>query len=417
MAVEVRYVGTRSRDLWRTYNYNEVNIHENGVLDEFLLAQQNLQANLAAGRGATFAYFGAGTGTSPLPIALAYFSGRPAPDATNPARYTSSNFRSSTFLNPLDRLDPNPFSFATNLDGNGGRRANALAAGLPENFLVANPNKLGGAQVTGNGDYTNYHSLQIELRRRMAQGFQFQSSYVWGRGYLSDFYSFRVPFLQSLDTGSEGMVAHAIKVNWVYELPFGQGRRFGSNVGPVLDRIIGGWQVHGIGRFQSGEVIDFGNVRMVGFGIDDLREMYGVRKDADGIITYLPDDVIENTIKAFNTDPTSLNGYAQGPPTGRYFAPADGPDCIETIAGGYGDCGTRVLEMNGQWFKNLDLSVVKVVPIAGRVRAEFRVEMLNAFNWVRFNPAATLGDERSDFEINGLLGSPRIIQLVSRVSW
>jgi hypothetical protein len=43
--------------------------------------------------------------------------------------------------------------------------------------------------------------------------------------------------------------------------------------------------------------------------------------------------------------------------------------------------------------------------------------MLNAFDWVNFNPAATLGDEQNDYEINGLIGSPRIIQLVSRISW
>ena len=359
----------------------------------------------------------------PLPISLAYFRGTPAALAGNPALYTSSNFRSSTFTNQLDPRDPNVFSFASALDANSGRRANALAAGLAPNFLVANPDKLGGAQVTGNGGYTNYHSMQVELRRRMSQGLQFQMSYVWGRAYLSDFYSFRVPRVESLDTGAEGGVAHAFKVNWVYELPFGQGRRFGGNVGRAMDLLIGGWQIHGIGRFQSGEILDFGNLRMVGFDINDLRDMYGVRKDADGIITYLPDDMIENTIRAFSTDPGSPTGYsALGVPEGRYFAPSSGPDCLETIADstnrtGFGDCGERNIEINGQMFKNLDISVVKAVPIAGRVRAEFRVEMLNAFDWVNFNPAATFGDELDDYRINGLIGSPRIIQLVSRASW
>jgi hypothetical protein len=314
--------------------------------------------------------------------------------------------------------NPNPFGFAGELDDQASRRANALAAGLPSNFLVPNPDKLGGAQVTGNGGYTNYNSMQVELRRRMAQGLQFQASYVFGRAYLSQFFSYRVPRVQALDGGSEGGVEHAFKIPWDYELPIGQGRRFASNAGPVLDRIIGGWQIHGIARIQSGEIIDFGNVRMVGFDKNDLKEMYGVRKDADGIVTYLPEDVIENTIKAFSVDPGALDGYsALGPPSGRYFAPADGPDCYETIAGGYGDCGERNIQMNGQLFKNVDLSVVKVVPLAGRVRAEFRMEMLNAFNWVNFNPAATLGDELDDYEINGLIGGPRIIQLVSRISW
>ena len=40
-------------------NYNEVNIIENGFLNEFKLAQANLQANIAAGKGSTFAYTGA----------------------------------------------------------------------------------------------------------------------------------------------------------------------------------------------------------------------------------------------------------------------------------------------------------------------------------------------------------------------
>ncbi|HSG02009.1 MAG TPA: hypothetical protein VLA20_12795, partial [Vicinamibacterales bacterium] len=419
MAVEVRYVGTRSRDLWTTYNYNELNILENGVYDEFRLAQQNLQANVAAGRGANFRYYGPGTGTNPLPISLAYFSGRT--DAGNPSAYSSSNFSSSTYINPLDPLDPNVFSYANALDSSATQRARALAAGLPSNFLLVNPNKLGGAQMTGNGGFTNYNSLQIELRRRMAQGFQFQGSYVFGRAYNSAFYSFRVPRVKQLDGGGEGGVSHAFKMNWVWELPFGQGRRFGGNVGRAMDVLIGGWQVHGIARFQTGQIINFGDVRMVGFGIDELKDMYKVRIDKDKNVFFLPDDVINNTIKAFATDPTSPTGYsAAGPPEGRYFAPAGGPDCIETVAGGYGSCGERDIFMDAPWMKNMDLSVVKAVPIVGRVRAEFRVEMLNAFNWINYSPATGVGSSTRDgFETNSLTGitQSRIIQLVSRVSW
>ena len=58
-AVEARYVGTRSRENWQTINYNETNIFENGFLNEFRVAQANLRANIAAGRGGTFAYTGA----------------------------------------------------------------------------------------------------------------------------------------------------------------------------------------------------------------------------------------------------------------------------------------------------------------------------------------------------------------------
>jgi hypothetical protein len=262
--------------------------------------------------------------------------------------------------------------------------------------------------------------MQVELRRRMSQGLQFNASYVFGRAYLSQFFSFRVPRQESLDGGGEGGVTQSFKFNWSYELPFGQGRRFAGNAGPVLDRIIGGWQIHGLGRVQTGQIVDFGNVRMVGMTVDDLKDMYFFRKDSEGRVTMLPEDVIENTIKAFSVSATSATGYgSQGAPEGRYFAPADGPDCIETINGNYGDCGLQHVQFDAPWTKNVDISLVKLVPIAGRVRAEFRVEMLNAFDIVNFSPTADASNDPDDYEVTGLTGatSARIIQLVSRISW
>lgn len=63
--IEVRYVGNRGSDLFRQHNLNELNTVENGFAAEFALAQANLYENLAANRGASFAYFGPGTRTSP----------------------------------------------------------------------------------------------------------------------------------------------------------------------------------------------------------------------------------------------------------------------------------------------------------------------------------------------------------------
>src|SRR5919197_1412005 len=68
-AMEIRYVGTRGVDQWSELNWNERNIIENGFFDEFKLAMANLKANNASGvsnRSGSFAYFGPGTGTSPL---------------------------------------------------------------------------------------------------------------------------------------------------------------------------------------------------------------------------------------------------------------------------------------------------------------------------------------------------------------
>jgi hypothetical protein len=108
LAVEVRYFGNYSARNIATRGINTVNIVENGLLEEFKLAQANLRANVTANRGATFQYFGPGTGTSPLPISLAYFSGVPAAQAGNPALYTSTNFYQCHVREPSGPAKPRP---------------------------------------------------------------------------------------------------------------------------------------------------------------------------------------------------------------------------------------------------------------------------------------------------------------------
>jgi hypothetical protein len=89
---EARYVGSRHVDDWVQSNINEINIVENGFVNEFRKAQSNMAANIAAGRGNTFAYTGI-PGTSPLPIILAYFSGVNAPAPAIPPSTTLRRLR------------------------------------------------------------------------------------------------------------------------------------------------------------------------------------------------------------------------------------------------------------------------------------------------------------------------------------
>ncbi|MGH9329203.1 MAG: hypothetical protein ACRD09_02070, partial [Vicinamibacterales bacterium] len=439
MAVEARYVGTRALGSWATFDYNELNIVENGFLNEFRLAQQNLRANIAAGRGNTFRYFGPNTGTTPLPIFLAYFNGVAASQAGNASLYTSTQFSNSTFVNPLAIFNPQPYAAANALDADSGRISNARRAGLPANFLVANPDLLGGAEVTANSGFNRYDGLQLELRRRMADGFQFGANYVFGKAYISERYSLRTPRKKVLDAGAEGGVTHAFKANWVYELPFGESRRFGAGAGPWLNRVIGGWFFDGIARIQSGRLLDFGNVRLVGMSKDEFQKAVTLRFDNNtgGGIYMLPQDIIDNTVKAFSVSATSLTGYGQlGPPTGRHLAPASGPDCVEIaqgfddgqpdIVGGFGDCGVNNLIATGPRQVRFDLSVGKRTNIAGDVNFEFRAEMLNAFNHPWFTPVtgidtdtAALSYNRGDLFRLTTVGenSSRIVQLVFRVNW
>ena len=420
MALEVRYVGTLSRQLWQARNFNETNILENKFLDEFKVAQANLQANIAAGRGNTFAFTGA-PGTSPLPILAAYINRLSGADVNNPALYTGNVWTTAARLNRLATLNPNPYSLADDLLADATLRANAAAAGIVPNFLVANPDKLGGAFLTRNEGKTDYHSVQVELRRRLAQGLQFQSSYVFGKAMTSTFLSFRSDPVMRRDTGSPGDLTHQLKANVVYDLPFGQGRRFMSGANPIMERIVGGWQVGVNTRIQSGQLVNLGNVRLVGWTADDVQSAFKLRFDDDNKQIYMfPEEIITNTIRAFSTSPTSATGYSGAAPTGRYFAPANGPDCIEIVRGS-GECGsTGALVVHGPTFQQTDLRVAKRTQIVGRVNFEFAAEMLNVFNTANFNPVGEASSSTlADYQVTGLTGTntARVIQLVSRINW
>jgi hypothetical protein len=239
---------------------------------------------------------------------------------------------------------------------------------------------------------------------------------------VHSFRTHRRPIFMIEDAGDPGHVDQVFKLNGVYDLPFGQGRRFGGNVNGFVERLIGEWSLSLVSRVQTGRLIDLGNVRMVGMTAGDVQDMFNLRFEHDGKkVWMLPQDVIDNTIRAFSVSATSASGYGSaGAPTGRYFAPANGPDCIEIDNGAeYGDCGTRSLVVTGPMLQQHDISVAKRVKLVGRANFEFRLEMLNAFNNVNFIPVGGLGATIGNYEVTGLTSTntARVIQLVSRLNW
>jgi hypothetical protein len=386
----------------------------------------NLRANQAAGRGNTFAYTGA-AGTSPLPTFLAFFNGQPASAAGNTAAYTGSNWTSSTYLAFLAQNSPSPYGFATTgsngFIGNATLRQNGLAAGLPANFFITNPDVIGGAFLRGNGGYTRYDSLQIDYRRRLTHGFQLQANYALADAKVSQRVSFRRDRVSVLQTGSdEGSVRHSLKMNGVWELPFGRDRRFLHSSSGLVNRLVGGWELDGVGRVQSGQILSFGNVRLVGMTDKELQDVYKIRKTS-GIVYILPQDIIDNTIKAFNTSATSADGYSSlGAPSGRYFAPANDASCIQVVNG---DCAPLNHFVTGPKFVRADLSIVKRTPLAGRATAEVRFDLLNAFNNINFTPVASASSSQTIGQVTSAYRDPnntqdpggRLGQLMFRVSW
>jgi hypothetical protein len=103
-----------------------------------------------------------------------------------------------------------------------------------------------------------FHSLTLEVERRLAKGLQFQSSWVWARdiGDLEKGQTLENPYDRTREISvAPDIPTHRFSTNWIYELPFGKGRPFLSNVHPAVNAIIGGWDISGIYSYYSGQFL------------------------------------------------------------------------------------------------------------------------------------------------------------------
>src|SRR5687768_288306 len=126
---------------------------------------------------------------------------------------------------------------------------------------------------------SNYNGMNLTLRRRYSSGLQFDINYTlsktedmgWpverrsGCGNCSNGGSTGF-LINSFDPEqnygrSDFDVRHQINTNWLAELPFGQGKRFGGGVGNALNALIGDWSVAGLLRWTSGFPFSVANCR------------------------------------------------------------------------------------------------------------------------------------------------------------
>jgi hypothetical protein len=434
--VEIRYVGNRGRGLMRLFNVNERNVIENGLLAEFQLAQQNLYANIAANRCQTgvttagcqynIAYFGPGTGTNPLPITLSYLVGNipvagvstnvatltpgalgssgsvTSTGAANPANYSSALFRSTTYTSPLNRVGPVPLTYAANLNSLAAQRQNAINAGLPSNFQFVNPTNIAGAFTIDNATKTWYDSMQIEVRRRLSDGLRVQASYVYSKAFSNSFASssivssnlstVREPGEDLAKTVQPFDLRHNFKLDATYDLPFGRGRTFFSNANGFVNALVGGFSILPVISWQSGSPVQLGNAQLIGMTVEELQKEIKVRKNAT-TVTWLPDDIILNSQRAFDTSVVNANGYGANyggvPPTGRFIAPAGYGNCLQAYGG---QCGFNNLVLYGPGFFKFDVGITKRFNIDEKRNIEIHANILDALNHANFRIGGFAGD-------------------------
>ena len=412
-ALEVRYVANHAVKLYRAVDYNEVNIFENGFLQEFLRAQRNLAINAANGSPNNFGNVNPGAGTVPLPIFSAFFVGASAANA----------FQNTNFISNLNNNNVGGIA-STLAFSNIYRTARENPAnGIPANFFVANPNAL-AARLLTNDSKSNYNSLQVELRRRFSAGLLFQADYTFSKALtdspdaqgnnqstLENFRTFRdksLDYRRSNDDQTHRFVANAL-----YDLPFGNGRRFFSGAPGIVNQVIGGWSVGGIvswstrppffitsGRSSFNTTAAGGDANanpaeLLGISFEEFRRNIGIYRTPQGIFWFNPD------LLNITTNPTTGAITSSTLQTGLLGQPA---------AGTFGNFPLNSLN-SGTYF-NTDISLTKRFPITETVRLELKTTFINILNNPNFVYGNTQFDSTSFGRITTTSGSPRVIHFI-----
>ncbi|MGC1620511.1 MAG: carboxypeptidase regulatory-like domain-containing protein [Candidatus Acidiferrum sp.] len=281
--------------------------------------------------------------------------------------------------------------------GNAGYTIGCAAGGAP--FVSPfNPPNFNAILEFGDLGKTTYNSLQIKAETKSSRhGLYALVSYTYSNTYdngLSDGLGsllsapfFPLPNWEKLDWApSELDLKNNFTASVIYDLPFGRGRRFGSDWNNMADSLLGGWQVTLIEKITSGfadPLIDSANGSGVTFN-----------NGGNGNNFNRPDQV------------AGCNPYANQTKT-QFINPA----CfVAPAAGELGDA-SRV-PVFGPDFVNTDFSVIKQFKLPWEnMGLNFRAEFFNLFNHAQFGPPVSDISALGFGSVNSTVNNPRLVQL------
>ena len=257
----------------------------------------------------------------------------------------------------------------------------------PSPYFAANETLagiIGDANVSGtqsNGRMM-YNALQAVLQKTMSNGLQYQVAYTYSKcmsnntGYYGTWStdkqsSTASPYWQNVyDPKAEWAPCYYDATNTltayaIYELPFGQGKKFGSNMNKAANAVVGGWTVSPILSLHSG----FPLALYTNANDPTATGSRGLRPDCNGT----------NTVWG-RRDATSGQGGGFV-----WFDPSNYSDPTTT----FGTCAPQLGGLRGPGFYNWDISLQKNFQLTERFKLQFRSDFLNAFNAVNLGAPAT----------------------------
>jgi hypothetical protein len=379
LTLEARYVASKATKLLVGIPLNDVNIFENKFLEAFNTTRAGSDApmfdqmlrGLAINAGQTVGQNG--------------ITGSAALRQNSQTRGFIANGDVGQLADFLNRN--------TLVTGQGGGllRNSGL---FPENFFVVNP-QFNTVRLDASASNSTYHSMQLQLTKRLSSGFTNQTSWTWsktiGDGSDDGGQTYLNPRDRSLNkTLLDFHRRHGIITNGTYELPFGPGRPFLSGAPGFVTRLVEQWQLGGIFNWTSGAPVNItattssftqattNNPVIVG---NFPKNAGKVTPDANGG-TYFP-GFKQETDAATRAAITNLQSL-QAQFSNQIIKDAQGnPVLMNPAPGQLGTLGQQWIEAPGRIA--FDVNLVKRVRIDENKQFEIRLDVVNVLNTPRWN--------------------------------
>jgi len=233
--------------------------------------------------------------------------------------------------------------------------------------------EIGQARLTSSVGYSNYNALQTSFQERLSHGLEFQANYTWSKclgnssGFFAEYgdtnadlsqagnnhFFFQNTYDPSADYGRcDQNVTNAFNGFVTYDLPFGRGRMFGSNINRVTDLVAGGWQVNSIMQFHTGFPIT------------------AQANDNSGTTSGFP----RANCSGPPIETPGADSTIPGNPGKVWFSGSN----VSQPASGFGNC--QVGSYTGPGLQAVDFAVSKNFAIVEHQSLQFRAEAINALN-------------------------------------
>jgi hypothetical protein len=273
--------------------------------------------------------------------------------------------------------------------------------GLTPQFFVNAP--------VANKGFSSYNGLFVTLRKRLSNNLQFDFNYTYshsidnGSTISNENGNFEpgdtsvmcdVTNNRACRGSSEFDLAHQISADFIYDLPFGRGQRFGGSSGRLLNEAIGGWQISGIESWHSGFAYTVNNTDIAFY------DTVSLAADTGMLLTGKKGPLAAD----IHMDPSSgsVQFYKDPNVAAAQFSPVSGLQS-----------GDRDV-LRGPHFSNTDLSLAKNFPLIGeKYKLRFQADAYNVFNHPNFGLPDTGVISGSFGVIRGQIGQEpsRVMQL------